>query len=390
MGLVKGFFGVDRHEITLTTEALGLIENTYYKTIATEASIALISKTLSRAEFQTFSKGKEIKEKDHYLLNIEANQNRSAPLFWREVISELLKNGEALVLMENRNLYLATEFTKEENVFKENVYKDIMIGDHEISGNRNESNVIYLKDDNEKINTAVEGLSNDFSKLAASSMKGYFNSKSRKGKVDIGGSYSQTLKDVEDLQEHFKGMFKDFLDPEKDAILPQQDGLDYTEISEAKGSKSNDSGRETKNFINDIFDFVAISYGIPPSLLKGDMADTKDAFNNFITFCINPLAEMIEDEINRKMYGLKEYKNKNYVRIDTTQIKVTDIKDLANSIELLTRNASNTVDDNLRLLGREPIGGEVGESRFVTANLIHVDTALNAGKENNQQNTSNE
>lgn len=381
MGLVKNFFGVDRHEITMTTEALGLIESTYYKTIATEASVALISKTMSRAEFKTFHKGKEIKEKNHYMLNVEANPNRSAPLFWREVISALLKDGEALVLIENNYLYLATEFVKEEEALKPNTYKDIKVGKHEIVGKREESKVIYLKDDNTIIKTAVSGLSNEFSKLVSSSMKGYFGSKSRKGTLDIEASYAQTLEEGEKLQDHVANLMKDFMDPEKDAVLPQQKGLKYTEIDEAKGSKSNDSGREAKNFINDIFDFVAISYGIPPSLLKGDMADTKDAFNNFITFCINPLAEMIEDEINRKMYGLKEYRNKSYARIDTSQIKVIDIKDMANSIELLTRTASNTVDDNLKLLGREPIGGEVGESRFVTANLIHVDTALNAGKQ---------
>lgn len=383
MGLVKNFFGVDRQEVLLTTEALGLIENTYYKTIATEASIALISKTLSRAKIQTFSKGKEIKEINHYLLNVEANQNKSAPLFWREVITTLLKQGEALILMEDSDqLYLATEFTKEEKAFEENVYKDIKVGDHEVVGDRKESKVLYLRDDNSKINTAVNGLADDFSKLAASSMKGYFSSKSRKGTLDIEGSYAQTLQEGEKLQDHVSNLMKDFMNPEKDAVLPQQKGLNYTEIAEAKGSKSNDSGRETKNFINDIFDFVAISYGIPPSLLKGDLADTKDAFNNFVTFSVNPLAELIEDEINRKMYGSKEYREKSYVRIDTSQIKVVDIREIANSIELLTRTATNTTDDNLELLGKEAIGGEVGKSRYITKNLAHVDQILNESKQN--------
>lgn len=381
MSLVKNFFGVDQHEITLTTEALGLIENTYYETIANEASIALISKTLSRAEFKTFHKGKEIKTVNHYMLNVEANPNKSASLFWREVITALLRNGEALIVIRGNHLHLATEFVKEERALQPNLYKDIKIGQHEVSGNREESKVIYLKDDNSRAKTAVGGLANEFSKLVASSMKGYYSSKSRKGTLDIEGSYAQTLGEGVKLQDHVEALMKDFMDPEKDAVLPQQKGLEYTEISEAKGSKSNDSGREAKNFISDIFDFVAISYGIPPSLLKGDVADTKDAFNNFITFCINPLAKMIEDEINRKMYGLKEYRNKSYARIDTTGIKVIDIKDVANSIELLTRTGSNTIDDNLKLLGREPIGGDVGASRFVTANLIHIDTALNASKE---------
>lgn len=376
MGLVKNFFGPDRQQITLTTEALGLIENTYYQTMAIEASVALISKTLSRAEFLTFLNGEEKKSTNYYLLNVEANQNKSAPLFWREVISTLLKNGEALILMENGRLYLASEFEKEEMAFYQNFYKNIKIGDYELNDQRREQEVIYLKDDNTKISSAVNSLVADFSKMIASSLKGYSGSKSRKGTLDIPSNYAATLKEGENLQEHIGKMLKDFMDPEKDAVFPQTNNLKYTEIDEAKGSKSNDSGRETKNFIHDVFDFVAISFGIPPSLLKGDVADTEDAFNNFMTFCINPLAELIEDEINRKMYKKEGYLSRNYARIDTTRIKAVDIKDISNSIELLTRTGSNTIDDNLKLLGKEPIGGDVGESRFITKNLGHIDQIM--------------
>ena len=44
-------------------------------------------------------------------------------------------------------------------------------------------------------------------------------------------------------------------------------------------------------------------FPIPPQLLKGNVADTEKAFNNFLTFCINPIAELLTDEINRKLYG---------------------------------------------------------------------------------------
>lgn len=375
-GLVKGFFGTDRKEITLTTESLGLIENTYYQTLAIEASVSLIAKTLSRAEFKTFTKGKEKKEENYYLLNVEANQNKSSPLFWREVISKLLKDGEALILVEKGYFYLASEFERSEMAFYDNFYKNIKIGDYEIKEDKRESDVIYLEDDNKRVSSAIKGMIAEHSKMIASSIKGYSNSKARKGTLDIPSNYAATLKEGEKLQDHIAKLMKDFMDPTKDAVFPQTNKLKYTEISEAKGSKSNDSGRETKNFINDVFDFVAISYGIPPSLLKGDVADTEDAFNNFVTFCINPLAELIEDEINRKFYGKKAYLDKNYTKIDTSRIKMIDLREISNSIELLTRTGSNTIDDNLKLLGKEPIGGEIGESRYITKNLDSVENIL--------------
>ena len=132
-----------------------------------------------------------------------------------------------------------------------------------------------------------------------------------------------------------------------------------------------------------MFDFIAVAFGIPPSLLKGDTVDTKDAVNNFITFCINPLARLITDEINRKMYGYELYKERTYARLDTSNIKAVDFRDVANSIDLLTRNAALTIDDILRILGKEPIGGDIGGMRFITKNYELLDKVLEEGSISN-------
>jgi HK97 family phage portal protein len=380
MALIDFLYRFVDGKVTLETYSKEMEENLSYKILAAEASINLIVKTLSRAEFQTFDSGKEVKNINYYILNVEANKNKSASLFWREVIRKLLEDGEVLILLQDDQLFSADSFDRKEYAFKENIYSDITIGNYELRETREESQVIYLRDDNTKISAAINGLYKNYSKLISSSVKGYTGSKSRKGILDIPTSYSKTLKDGESLQEHIKALLGPFMDAEKDAVFPQTNGLKYEEIDKAKGSKSNDSGRETKNFIDDVFDFIAIGFGVPPSLLKGDTVDTKDALNNFLTFCINPLAKLITDEINRKMYGKKLYLKNTYAKLDTTTIKAVDVRDIANSLELLTRTGSNTIDDNLRALGREPIGGDIGGSRYVTKNLELIDHVLENGK----------
>lgn len=354
--------------------------NTKYKILILESSIELIAKTIARAEFQTFLKGKESKKSNYYTFNVEPNRNKSATVFWEETIKTLLAKGEALIIIQNHKLYLATSFNREKRVFLDNVYTDVVIGDYKLSDTWYESQVLYLKYDNEKIRMAINEIGTDFAKLIASSIKGYQNSKSRKGKLKLPTNMPKELEGEQDLQNHIRESMKDFMDPSKDAIYPESDGFEYTEITESQGSKSNDSGRETKNFINDIFDFIAIGFGIPPSLLKGDTVNTKDAVNNFLTFCINPLAKLIQDEINRKMYGEEEYLNKNYVKVDTTNIKAVDLRDIANSIDLLNRNGALTIDDTLRILGKEPIGGDIGAMRFITKNLELLDKILKDGQ----------
>lgn len=379
MDFFRGFFDDDNKVKSLNSCGYSADINTKYKILAFASSIELISKTLSMAEFQTFLKGKRDKGSLYYTLNVEPNKNKSATTFWQEVIRTLLSKGEALIIVQKHKLYLATSFDREERAFLDNIYTNVTIGDYELNDTWFENQVLYLKHDNEKIRLAIETIYNDFSKLITSSIKGYENSKSRKGKLKIPTNLPKELEEEEALQTHLQESMKDFMDPSKDAVYPEGDGFEYTELTESKGSKSNDSGRETKNFINDVFDMVAIGLGIPPSLLKGDTVNTKDAVNNFLTFCINPLAKLIQDEINRKMYGQKEYLTKSYVKVDTTNIKAVDLRDIANSIDLLNRNGALTIDDTLRILGKEPLGGDIGAMRFITKNLEVLDKVLKDG-----------
>ncbi|MBU5425007.1 phage portal protein [Tissierella pigra] len=376
----RGFFDKDNRIRNLKSCSHDIDINTKYKILILESSIELISKTVARAEFQTFLKGKEDKGNLYYTFNVEPNRNKSATIFWQEVMRTLLTKGEALIIVQKHKLYLATSFNREERAFLDNIYTDVVIGDYELSDTWYENQVLYLKYDNEKIRAAIDAIYNDFSKLIASSIKGYQNSKSRKGKLKIPTNLPKELEEEKALQNHLQESMKDFMDPEKDAAYIENDGFEYTELTESKGSKSNDSGRETKNFINDIFDFIAIGLGIPPSLLKGDTVNTKDAVNNFLTFCINPIARIPQDEINRKMYGQKEYLSNSYVKVDTTNIKAVDLRDIANSIDLLNRNGALTIDDTLRTLGKEPIGGDLGAMRFITKNLELLDKVLEEGQ----------
>lgn len=369
------FFG-NKDVITLKTCSREAKTHIHYKTLIAEASVNLIAKIISLAEFQTFENGQETRKLNYYILNVEANKNESASLFWYEVIKNLLKEGEALILIQDNQLFLADSFDRKEYVFRENIYSDIKIDDYSLNDFWEENRVLYLKDDNIKIRSAINGLYNDYAKLIAASIKGYQNSKARKGKLKIPTTLPKTLQEEGKLQQHIQDTMKDFMDPSKDAVYPESNKFEYTEITESKGSKSNDSGRETKNFIDDVFDFIAIAYGIPPSLLKGDTVDTKDAVNNFLTFCINPLAKLITDEINRKMYRYELYKDRTYAKLDTAGIKTVDLRNIAHSIDILNRNAALTIDDILRILGKEPLGGEIGSMRFVTKNLELLDKIL--------------
>lgn len=382
MGFWKWFFdqfGKD-DKLGLSAVVAKLATEVYYKELAVQACANLIAKTMARAEFRTFLKGQEVWEDMYYLLNVEPNPNQSASDFWRDAVYRTVTRNEALIIMADNYLYLADSWNVVPGVFVENLYTEIRLGELREPLKRRESEVLHLRMHNERVQQVIEGLYNSYSKLIAAAQKRYRRNSSKRGFLELGTNYPQTEKAQADLKDLLENRFKTFFQHEDDAVLPLTGGAKWQEL-EATGpaARGTVEGRDIREFINDIFDFTAVAFQVPPQLLKGNVADTHEAMKNFLTFCINPLADMISDEINRKMYGRRDFKKRSYVKVDTTHIRAVDIKDVANALDVLFRIGAYTIDDCLKYLGMEPIGGEVGQQRFVTKNYQPIEDVIDGG-----------
>ena len=369
----RGLFNL--HDGTLPLDAyVGTIAGeVFYKELAIQSSLNLIANTISRSEFLTYEKGKEVKASNYYLLNVEPNQNKSASKFWRDVICKLVCDNECLVIQQDGMFYVAESFDVVKFAFKENVYKNIIVENYNLKNVYRESQVFHFELNNEKIRTVIDGLCDSYSKLIKVSSTSYTRSKGKRGKLTVPTSYPQTKQAQEDLEKLLNERFKKFFEAEGDALIPLTNGLTYDEISESKVQSSSTEGRHIRAFIDDIFDFTAIGLQIPPSLLKGNVSDTGKAVNDLLTFCINPLAKVLNDEINRKLYGKKLYLEKTYCKLDTTRIKVVELKDIANALDVLTRIGAYCVDDSLRALGMEPLNTEWSKARWMTKNYSPIE-----------------
>lgn len=351
--------------LSLDVAAGSLESEVVYKELAIRSAVNLISNAVARGEFLTYEKGLEVYKHNYYLLNVEANQNKSAHLFWKEVVSKMLLDGECLVVQINDMFYIADSFTRVKYALAPNFYKDVSIGDYKLKDTFSERDVLYFELANEKIKTVLEGLCLSYSKLITASQKNFKKNKTRKGILDIPTNYAQTPKAQSDLNDLMNNKFSKYFSSESDAVLPLQNGMKYTE---SKKEISSNEGREIRAFIDDIFDFTAIGFQIPPTLLKGSVADNSSAANDFLTFRVKPIAEIISDELNRKMYGKESYMIRTYCKLDTSRIKVVDLKDIASSLDILTRIGANSVNDSLRSLGRETINEPWANERFMTKN----------------------
>lgn len=349
------------------TLCVGLSEKILVRDFAINTAISLIGNSLSLSEFATYKKGEEDRSDVYYQLNVQPNPNYSASRFWKKLVYRLIYDGEALIIKQKDSYYVADSFTKESRVFYPSRYTDVIIDNYPIMRNYDETDVLYFKLSEKNILNTINALYDDYSKLVEYSKASYKKNNAKRGIVNIPTNYPQTEKAQEKLKKLLDDQIQKFYGAENGAVLPLSNGITYEDISSDSYKNATDS-RDIRNLIDDIFDFTAIGFGIPPALLKGSANDLESTVDRFIKFGVEPFCEMIEDEINRKFYSKSAYLNNSYVAIDTSRLKTTNLSQLAGVVDVLTRNGVNNIDENRKLLGMEPLRTEESQKRRITKN----------------------
>ena len=158
-------------------------------------------------------------------------------------------------------------------------------------------------------------------------------------------------------------------------MLPLFSGFDFQE--DKSKTYSNESTRDIKAMIDDICEWTAKAFGVPPAAVSGSITNTKEAIDQMLTFCIDPLVAMIETEINRKRYGKEGIQNGSYIKIDTTAIKHIDLLDVAASIDKLISSGAFCIDDIREAVGKDPLNTEWSREHFITKNYSSIEELLN-------------
>jgi HK97 family phage portal protein len=361
---------------------------TAFKVYAIQAAINKIANALSMSEFQTLKKGKETKEDIWYKLNIEPNVNQNAADFWQKVVFEMVHNPNgALIIQVNGQFIVADDYAVTEYAVRPNYYKNVRAGTLDFTQTGfEEKDVLRLRLNNAKVKEIIDGVYSEYGKLISSSIRNFNRSNSKKIFVKIGTTFQQfesvgvenedgtvTTKFDFIMDDLFKNRLKSYFE-EGDSATPIEEGLDIIEPQSDGGvaSAQKKDTRDIANLFNDTVNMVADAFGIPRGLLKGDVADIEAQTDNFITFCINPLANMIEDEANRKLYGQFRMAQGSKLKVMTDLIKTYDATKLAASSEALFRIRAINANDVRRWLRKERIDEPWADEYAMTKNYTDV------------------
>lgn len=349
---------------------------------AIHAAINLIAGCIAKCEFKTYLRNKEVKFDNYYLWNVEPNVNQNSTEFIQELIYKLLFNNEVLVIQHNNQFFIADNFYRREYALIEDYFDNVVIKDFSFNKKFKMSDVIYIKLNNKDINVLLHNLISGYNKLLSMAIGKYKRSGGRKGKVDIDEAASGNEKKKEKIKKLFEKDFKQYFESEN-AVINLPRGVEYTEITGEGSKKSTSEMVDIRNLLDEVFTRTAQAFRIPPSLLKGDIANVSELTDNLLTFCIDPFIDILETEINRKQYGKNAYLQGSYLKIDTTCIKHIDVFSIADKIDKLISDGVYSIDEIREKIKDIALGEEWSERHWITKNYQDISN-LEGGEENEE------
>ena len=371
----------DAPEMITMEEMFELFSDCCIRELAFQACVNLTANAVSECEIKTFLGGQEVKEREYFLWNFSPNQNQSSAAFWHKLVDRLYRDRAALVVENGGKLYIADSWSRKEYALYDDVFSQVTVGDFTFQRTFAASEVLFFELAAQDAKHVVDGLYASYAKLIAYGMKGYQRSRGEKGVLELDAAVSGDARFMKTYEEIRNSGFRKFAEAES-AVLPMWKGMKYA----ALGSKTYnaDTTRDIRAMIDDVTDFTARAYGIPSHLLNGSVQDVDSAANQFLTFCVDPLADSLQKEINRKRSGLEGLRQGNFVQFDTGRIKHIDLLDAAGSIDKLVSSGVECVNDIRALLGQPIINEPWAWKHFMTKNYADIEKVLTAMVEGEQ------
>lgn len=350
-----------------------------FKEIALFVGISYIANTLSKCEFQTFENGEKVENKLYYMLNVSPNPNENSSQFINKFVENYYYKGHSLIVPQGDYIYCADDFHVDtSNPLKDYLFDTISFGMQTLRKRYKSSDVFYFKLDNQDVRSLVDALYKQYGEVMVQALKSYKRSNGTKYKLILENVVAGDQKFKQQYEEVIKDQLKSFVENDN-AVYTQFKGQNLEEFS----SKNPQSTGDIISMRKEIFEVTAQALKIPLPMMYGNITNMNEIVKVFLSFCIDPLADMIGEEITRKYYSYDEWKKGNYVKVDTSCINHVDILEVAQSIYNAVGSGVVNIDDMRNRLGWQPLGTEFSTSYFLSKNFVPADDMLNGATVDN-------
>ena len=278
-------------------------------------AVMMIARAIAKSDIivQTDSTQKSSIE---YRLNVMPNDHECGTYFWTRIIRELLWTQEALIIPMNGKYYKASAWQVSNSVLSERTYSNITL---ECAGEQYglykkfmSSEVIHLRYDNAKIRVYLESVVNQYNNTlnAINYMIRLSNQPKFKLKLGAAQSFREKQADGTDkivTKDMYAEKIKRLLESEDLMVMTESEGVSLENIQINASAKAEELAKVALAINNE----AANAFDIPEAVFNGNITEKSDATNEFITYAVGPVAEVINDTLTAYIVGEDDYSRKN-------------------------------------------------------------------------------
>jgi|GEM_PF-231960 len=362
-GSVENFLQIIATDLTKVQLAL----------MAQEKAAGMIAKAIAKSEIVLTKGETRRKDMEYFRLNIRPNDNETATDFWFNVARSLVATGDCVVVrMQSGKYYRANSYQMDNYVLFSKTYSNIVLTDgyNEIALRYGVSSddILHFRYSTDKLrvftNNVLDSLNDALN--AVQSLETIANTPLLKFKVDANLQFRRRTADGKEIRltlDNVLDEFKSKIDGKKLAILTEQTGtsLEFMDV------KKQVTAAELGTLTDTINKECAAAYDIPLGVFNGQITEQSDATNEFITYAVSPVAEVINDTLNAKLVGQADYVKGERAFVWLAHFKHIDVIDAANSLDKL-RAIGFTLDEIFEMVGYPALNTEFSTTRALTKN----------------------
>lgn len=344
--------------------------------MAVEKAIGMVAHAIAKSEFIVQGKNERLRNELYWSLNVKPNPNETATEFWIEVIQRLLKNSECLICIIGKKFYIADSFQVNNSVMLNQIYSNITITANgeslQLNNTYTSDEVIHLKAKNKKIRAYMETVMKMHDDVVSAMEAAIKISKTPKFTLKIAGAMPviRTLRADGTEQtltvDEFKKNIKNLLESENIEILQASNGLEISQLKIDTAVTSEDVVKISK----EIFEECAFAFDIPKTVFMGEITEKADSTNEFITYAVGWVAEILNDAMNATLVGKESFLSGEYIWIDLSGFKHRDLVESANYLDKL-RSIGFSLDEIRQAIGWEPLNTPFSQERVITKNYTN-------------------
>lgn len=357
--------------ITLDLQKLNLSK------LAIEKAVMMIARAIAKSDIVIQSDSDQ-KRKIEYRLNVMPNDHECGTYFWTKAVKELLCAQEVLIIPMNGKYYRASAWQVSNSVLSERIYSNITL---ECAGESyglyktfTSSQVIHLRYDNAKVKFYLQSVVEQYDNTLNAVNYMIRLSSQPKFKLKLGGTLSFREKQADGTdkivtKDMYVAKIKRLLESDDLTVLTESEGVSLENIQLNSNAKAEELAKIALTINNE----VANAFDIPEAVFSGNITEKSDATNEFITYAVGPVAEVLNDTLTAYIVGENDYSQKNEkVIVWLARFKHVDVVDSAVNLDKL-RGIGFNYDEIREMVGYPVLDTEFSKARALTKNYGEED-----------------